>query len=271
MLLSRALRTSPTGANSFSNRSAVPRKTYFRTLLAVACLAATALLSSAAARAATINYGNFGPVPPGITFLQVSESSGTDPVPLYGPPSPFSVGLDFTPTFTSNATGGSADITDGQLNFTIAAGPGNGISGINVFEAGDYTLFGGGGPPTAVAAGLILRATITQINGAPVAPINLPPVNASFSDALPGPVVVGPWSLGLSNNIAAALQPGQLATRIDVSINNTLLTSSEPGSIAFIAKKEFQISVTPNIPEPATLMLTGLAGVISLAFRRRTA
>lgn len=267
MLLSRALRTSPTSAGSFSDRSAVSRRTYSRTLTAVACLAATALLSSAAARAATINYGNFNAPP--VSFLQVTESSGTDPVPLFGPPSPYPVGLDFNPTFTSNASAGSADITDGQLNFTISSAPGIGITGLNLFEAGDYTLAGGGGPPTSVTAGVILRATITQINGLPVAPINLPPVNASFSDALPGPAVAAPWSLGLFNNIAAALQPGQNATRVDIAINNTLVTTSEPNSIAFIAKKEFQIGITTNIPEPATLAMVGLAGVGLVAARRR--
>src|SRR5438270_709188 len=105
MILTRALTT-------FSRK---PRLIALATFFSAAVLAA-----GPAAHAATINYGDF-PVPPaGITFQQVTESSGTDPVPLYGPPTPFVVGLDFDPTsFVSSSTNGAADITDGQLNFGI--------------------------------------------------------------------------------------------------------------------------------------------------------
>ena len=111
-------------------------------------------------------------------FQNVSESSGTDAVPMYGPPEPYNIGMDFDPAnFTSSSSGGSADTTDGQLNFTIMglvnANGYVGITHFNVFEAGDYTLFGAGGAGTGVAAGAIARATITQINGLPVAPIAL--------------------------------------------------------------------------------------------------
>ena len=72
------------------------------------------------AQAASLSYGNFGPVAPGISFLNVTESSGTDAVPLYGPPAPYVTGLDFDPTsFVASAAGGGADITDGQMNFTV--------------------------------------------------------------------------------------------------------------------------------------------------------
>jgi hypothetical protein len=110
-------------------------------------------LFSAKSQAASINYGNVGPIPPGVSFLQVTESSGTDAVPLYGPPAPFSVGLDFDPTFTSSSANGSADLTDGQLNFTVMGVGLNGIGSIALSEAGDYTLAGGGTPATSVLAG----------------------------------------------------------------------------------------------------------------------
>src|SRR5215213_11044438 len=95
-------------------------RSLFTARAAVLSLALT--LISISAQAATINYGNFGPVPPGVSFISVAESSGTDAVPLYGPPTSFSVGLDFDPAnFVASATNGAADITDGQLNFTISA------------------------------------------------------------------------------------------------------------------------------------------------------
>lgn len=255
------------------------------------CVAAAVLFSlvsfviSSTASAASINYGNFGPVPPGVSFLQVTESSGTDPVPLYGPPSPFIVGLDFDPmNFVATSSGGGADITDGQLNFTIMGNTFRngaiGIGGINLFEAGDYTLAGIGGPATSVLAGAIIRATVTAINGAPVAPINLVPVNGSFGDSLPGPAIVAPWSLGLFLDIGSQLAglgygADSVATKVEVVINNSLVATSELTSASFIAKKEFQIRITPDpvgeIPEPTTLVLGSmLVGLIGLAARRRS-
>jgi hypothetical protein len=217
-------------------------------------------------------------------FLQVEESSATDPVPLYGPPDPFIIGLDFDPqNFAASSQNGGADITDGQLNFTVM-GQSNrlgsiGIGSLSLFEAGDYTLAGAGGPGTSVAAGAIIRATVTAINGVPVAPINLIPVNASFGDSLPGPVVVAPWSLGATIDIAGQLAglgygDDSTATKVEVAINNTLLATSEPNSLAFIAKKEFQIRIGPDpvgeIPEPASLVMFGtLLGLLGFAARRR--
>jgi len=239
-------------------------------------LALSVLMLSASAHAATINYFNFGPVPPGYTFIDVTESSGTDAVPLYGPPVPFAIGLDFDPkNFIATSVGGGGDVTDGQLNFSVAAGgkaPGIGV--INLFEAGDYSLSGAGTKATQVLAGAILRATVTEINGVKVAPINLIPVNASVSfDLVANPGIVQPWSLGLALNVAGQLAPGQNATRVDVVINNQLLAFSESATLAFIAKKDFVIGIIP-VPEPTTMLLgvSGFAtvlGVGQVARRRK--
>ncbi len=244
-----------------------------RVLTRPLALSVLLLLLSTSAQAASIFYGNFGPVPPGFTFTDVTESSGTDPVPLYGPPSPFAIGLDFNPaSFVATAAGGSADLTDGQLNFTVVAGPGQSIAGINLFEAGDYTLAGIGTPATQVSAGAILRAAVTQINGVSVAPINLIPVNASVGfNLVANPGVVQPWSLGLGLNVAGQLGPGQNATKVDVVINNQMLAFSEAASLAFIAKKDFIIDIVP-VPEPTTWLLgvSGFAAVLGVSrFARR--
>jgi len=240
------------------------------------CVVAMCGLLVQSARAASINYGNFGPIPPsGVSFLNVTESSGTDPVPLYGPPTPFNLGLDFNPqSFVSTASGGASDITDGQLNFTAAGDitppTGSAISMISLFESGDYSLVGTGTTATQALAGVIIRATVTQIDGVNVAPINLAPSNASVGfNLVANPGIVQPWSLGTTININ-----GQLAgmgkeftlgaTRVDVAINNTLITTSQPASLSFISKKEFQLNLTPVVgtiaPEPATgaIVLIGL-------------
>lgn len=219
------------------------------------------------ATAATINYGNFGPVPPGVSFLQVEESSGTDPVPLYGPPTPFATGLDFNPSaaYTASTSGGGADFTDGQLNFTIASkAP---ITTINLFERGDYSLGGSGTAVTEVQAGAVLLATVTGVNGVNVAPINLPPVNASVGyNLVANPGLTQPWSIGLAVNVAAQV-PG--ATRVDVVINNALLAVSQQSSAAHIAKKDFIIRVG-TVPEPTTaFLLLGGTALGWVALRRR--
>lgn len=222
--------------------------------------------------AATINYPDQGPVS-GFTFTSISESSSTDPVPLYGPPMAFAVGLDFNPTsFGSSATNGAADITDGQLNYTIN-GP---TLSFNVFEAGDFTLVGGGTATTSALAGLILRATVTQISGIAVPPIVLTPVNASVGfNLVANPGLVQPWSLNATMDVAGQLAglgygPGDIATAIDVVIDNQLITISEQGTIAFIAKKEFITEIIP-VPEPAVhlLLFSGAAVIGYFATRRR--
>jgi len=249
----------------------------FFTASASALAVALSGLFSTATQAASINYGNVGPVPPGITFTQVTESSTTDTVPLYGPPAPFATGLDFTPlAFGAFSANGGADLTDGQLNFGVEGSGPKGIGQISLFEAGDYTLAGAGTPATNVFAGATLRVTVNEINNVAVTPFNLAPASGSFSDSLPPTVILSPWSLGVTVNVGAQLAalfgPNATATDIDVVIDNALGAFSEPATVAFIAKKEFVIDVVAVdvIPEPATFAMAGVAlcGIV-LASRKR--
>lgn len=230
-----------------------------------------------AGNAASINYGDFGPVAPGVRFRGVTETSATDAVPLYGPPTAFSVGLDFNPIgFASIASGGSTDITDGQLNFGVEGNPLVGISSIRLFEAGDYTLAGSGTAATQDFAGVIMRITVTQIDGVNVAPITLAPSNASVAfNLIANPGIVQPWSLGLSLDVsgqltAMGLQFAVGATKLDVVIDNQLISLSQLGSIAAIEKKDFRIDVGTNVvPEPSTTVLFLGAGLVGLFFVQR--
>ncbi len=229
--------------------------------------------AGAGARAAIISYGNFPAAD--LTYLGVTESSGTDAVPLFDAPTVVTNSLDFDPkAFVSTSSGGSADITDGQLNFDIIAHAGKAITGVNISERGDYTLVGSGTPATADYAGVVAFIKITEINHVPLTSsqiITIPASNASLSVSLPGTVIALPWSLGTTVNVAAALGPNQEATRVQVVLNNTLATTSEISTAAFIAKKDFVIDthVTDSaVPEPAALGLLAVAGLAMLRQRR---
>jgi len=232
-----------------------------------ATLALSCLLLSGAAQAASISYPDQGPIPPGYMFTNIVESSGTDGVPLYGPPTAFPIGLGFTPIgFTASSTGGGADLTDGQLNYTVMAGPNTpGIPFIALQEGGTFTLAGAGSSATQVLAGAIIRVTVNEINGAPIAPLNLTPVNGSVEFNLnANPGVAQPWGLGLTLNVSAQLAglgfaPTQRATKVDVVINNALVALSEGGrfsSTALITKGDFDVNITP---EPGSCLLMGMA------------
>lgn len=211
----------------------------------------------------------------GLAFTNIMESSGTDPVPLFGPPTAFVTGLDFNPTsFVSTAGNGNLDITDGQLNFTVMSDAAGKIATILLSELGDYSLTGAGTSATQALAGVIIQAKVTQINGANVAPFNLAPVNASVAFNLAAnPGIVQPWSLGATLNVAAqvAAQFGvnARATKVEVAINNQLQSLSQTGTQSFIAKKDFRVTIDREvIPEPTSVALL-LGGCLGLAFASR--
>lgn len=235
-----------------------------KTIRSLALVAAfVGLAGAASSQAASINYGNFAVGT--VIFGNVTESSGTDAVPLYGAPDPYVVGLDFDPTsFVAFSAGGGADITDGQLNFTVT-NP-NGISSIALTESGDYTLIGTGTAATLTNAGANIAIKILEIDGVAVTPFSISGGNASVAfNLLANSGTVKPWSLGVSANIAsqlANLNPRLGATKIEVVIDNSLIAISESTSVASISKKDFTIEI-PNVPEPtlaAGLSFLGLAG-----------
>ncbi|HEX6960294.1 MAG TPA: hypothetical protein VF175_00395 [Lacipirellula sp.] len=225
--------------------------------LSAAITFAAVLVLSTTAQAATINYGDFNSNPPGVMFLNVTESSGTDAVPLYGAPTFVGLDLGFTPTpaFNASAGTGSVDVTDGQLNYTIMSA---GVATISAQEGGNFSFGGVGGVNTSVLAALSLRATVTQINGADVTPIVLPQSHVSVQHNMAANPAGGPWSLATSLDVPALLAglgygPGSNATKVNVVIDNQLAAVSELTSSATITKTRF------GVPEPGSAALAGLA------------
>lgn len=253
-----------------------------------------------AASAGTINYA--GPdIGPGgmpgwlgddVWYGGVSESNTEGPggatAGLFGAPASISGNaIDFNPTnFVAESTDGGADITDGQLSFMVVATAGQVIDNLQFSEAGDTTLAGSPSTDatlTTVTAEIFID--VVQIDGLPVAPLNIQ-ASMTFSpsdgdyflnaDSGGGFVFATAWSgLALIDINQELIDAGVSfingATKLNVTVDNTLTAVSIDGTSAFIKKKDFDgITVTSNIPEPTTALLALLAAAgCGVASRRR--
>ncbi|TWU30327.1 PEP-CTERM sorting domain-containing protein [Bythopirellula polymerisocia] len=245
----------------------------------------SALCCTATLAQAAIMYGDFSDTPPGaVMYLDVTESSFSKPVPppLYGPPSITGNVLDFDPTgFGVSSSGGASGLIDGQLNYTIMALPGAGLTGFSIVESGDFSFSGvNPSPGTFVSASAGATVSILAVDS-----ITLPnpiPVFASDIFVTDYPTTGGapstgllPWSLVTFVDLGAAIPfPFDFgATKVEVAINNQLSSATTPGNQAAIAKKDFKLVpvgdlIPDNVPEPSSLALVCLIGLFSTARRR---
>jgi len=265
-------------------------------LLPYAVLSCMVFVSSPAH--ASINWGTY----PGTTvdFIDVTEDSNSgDTLPLFGAPNVVGDQMDFDPNgFGASSSGVQApDITDGNLTFMVMSkGAGNVLDTLSFSEAGDTTLTNGltfDDALTTVEAHVFID--ILQIDGSPVgqalniddymvftpSPNNTPNPIGDYQisvDSLNGHNYSTNWFgslfVGLTNYLDVNSVPyKQGVTKISVNIDNVLTASSQAGSSAVIAKKDFGgLVVTVNVPEPASCVLacTGLV-LLALMGRRRLA
>ena len=257
-----------------------------RTLQFTYSLALVALLSviTNSGQAATINYGDFEDYAGGgvIEYTDVREASTTDAIPLFNAPDVVVNTIDFDPAFGSSSGGGSVDITDGQLNFEFNMLPGTGLTSLAIDEGGDFSFFGAGTAATSVGYGLFAEVTVLEVDGVAVTPFTISGSMSSSTDAASSPGLNQPWSLGLFLDLGLGLTTNghggytHGVTAGEFVLNNTLVSTSETGTIAFIAKKDFNI--TPggdldqnDVPEPSTaiLALVGLAFASVPVLRRK--
>ena len=128
---------------------------------------------------------------------------------------------------------------------------------------------------TTVSADVFID--ILELNGAPVAGISLnTQMNftslGSYDTATEGNgnhSWSGIMSANIDNLLAAGGYSGR-ATRIDVSISNTLTAYADTGAVASIGKDRFSGLAVKVIPEPGTAILLGLglAGLAGAGRRR---
>jgi hypothetical protein len=244
-------------------------------------LASLLVMSSFAS--AAIDYGDYTSV--NVLIKGIWEDSVTDPgVALYGTPE-YNGGdsLDFNYlNFGATASGlDGTDTVDGKLGGTIEAKPNHTVGTIKFEEYGDFTLSGFSNDAyVSVSNNIFIQ--VNEIDHVTVAPMtfNVPMVFtlkaswnlseqglASYTDIWSGVLDVDVMQ-GLAD--AGFTVTGLAATDIDFTMDNILTALSQAGTTATINKKVTDgLRVTSyDIPEPATMALLGLGG---LMLRKRRA
>jgi hypothetical protein len=218
----------------------------------------------------TISYGTL--VGSSVNYSNVSETSLSigDSAPLYGAPILVGDSLVFNAmTFSSQAANGATDITDGKLDATIASKNNTYINSILFQEFGDATLAGTGTSATRSSVGNSIFVTVLAVDNLPIFPQFIS-VNMAMSPTNQWTLAGGPltgqlWNGTLNLNLSGIVTGDVTGhvTKVSISMDNTLTTSSELNTQAFIAKKAAGLSVTPEIiPEPSVISLLVLSGAL---------
>jgi len=230
---------------------------------------------------ADINYGSV--TGNTMTFIDITEGSTTDAVPLYGAPTLNGDTLLFNPIdFGSFSFNGSSDTTVGDLSLTVEALPGATIDRIRFEEYGDVALGGFGTSDTYATISANVSIHVEELfGGIPVsvdlaAAVVFAPSDGDWNLQDDGLLFGAVWDGSLFYDVTAALAAHGIsgrATRISLAMDNTLHTGSEAGTSAYISKKQAGLGITPMsggdpIPLPSSLLLVGV-GVGSLWLRRR--
>ena len=229
-----------------------------------------------------------------IWYANVQESNDEGPndssAMLFGAPSGTTgSSIQFSPAnFLANSENGESgsEIVDSTLTFMVVAGPNAVINNFQFEEFGDTTLARGFNPSldafTSITASFFV--TVAEVDGAPIAPITVTgsmsfspsdgdyqlsvdsPGSLSYTEIFEGSVFFDIDQILADEGVSYEFG----ATKLNVSLDNTLTAISEVGSSAFIKKKVANgITVTTNVPEPSTAILVMLA-ITSVAATRRS-
>jgi len=228
-------------------------------VVAIAGLATVAALAGTA-HGAIAFYGDRPGAGSAPDILAIQEESTTDALPLFGSPIRSGNALLFFPSnYASSAADGSSDITESTLSMRIVAKPGQFLNQITIREFGEWSLTGAGTSTTFVDASGLLSVTDIAPGSAGTLTSPLTAIGLPFS----GGPATDTWEGIVSLNLA-----GLNLTEILLTFRNTLTTSSELGTTAFIRKSIISgPSVAVEVPAPAAFF--GLVGPMGLLAARR--
>jgi uncharacterized repeat protein (TIGR01451 family) len=145
------------------------------------------------------------------------------------------------PAFLSTCSGGGSDTTASELTTTIQSQPGVHIEVLQLQEAGDAILTSF--PPFGTAATnatAAMSGTVTVIEdiSGPITPVVIPftgTFTPSGSFALPTNFGASAWTGNINVDIASAVPN---ATKVVVSLSNTLSTNCAPGGTSSTIQKK---------------------------------
>ena len=191
-----------------------------------------------------MNYGSF----PGSTvmYTNVSESSDTDAMALFGSPTVSGDSIDFTPiefAATSLLHVPPVDHTDGHLTFGVMANTNKSIQNISFDEGGGLTVGGFGTDATFVDVSAFGNIDVFEVDGQGISKLTIP-IWLTFSFGNNGTSDNGTWTLDSQGFVNDAWTGGQAidiagylhthgypnangATKIEVALDNKLYAQSE--------------------------------------------
>jgi hypothetical protein len=248
----------------------------FCVLPIISSLAYGTLISYSDVSGTHVDYTDIQEVP-----SRLSIPTSLDSPPVFGQPTGGDT-LSFPDlSFKAQSAGGSFDLADSKLSMTITAKNNTpGLSTVAVaFEFGDYTLVRSTltSDPSAEAKA-IGWVTVEEINGAPISPFVVVPnlSGTQFDDLfhLTGTqtsALAIPWSGSLSFDVTDAIRNAGYktgyATKVSLSLDNSLLAISDASSGSYIQKKGASITVD-TVPEPSVIIMLAL-GLLGLGVWRR--
>lgn len=185
---------------------------------------------------------------------------------LFGQPDVAGDTLFFTPgDFVAKSNGTGYALTNDTVNIKVTAHTGWSFGSVDLIEKGDYLLLGSGS--AAYVTGQIrVFDTAMPLQDLTESIMPTTPLNATGFTTIN-------WLAGASVDVSA----WDTAKTLNVTVENLLLTTSPPTSLAFLEKKFVGLSFMTTessvtaVPEAETysMMLAGLGLVGVMAARRR--
>jgi hypothetical protein len=234
---------------------------------ACAVLGLTALAFAIPAHAGIMNYSDVGNLATdGVSYTNIQESNNVlpvnSPVGLYGQPILSATkGLWFNhpDAFEAQSSNGAAVTTTGFLSFNVNLATPSAAS-VLLSEYGVFDQLNGTNPTQIGGFGKVVGVLSLLDGGGHLLTTSF--LTLTTQNNNPDYVWIG----------TSAVNDNQVRSSYIVQYDNDLFTTSLPGSVTNLDKKNLTFDIvgvqTQNAPEPASLGLLGL-GVVALLKRRK--